>query len=325
MAEIDLENLEPQKISRDLRGKLALIYGEAGCGKTSLAAQFDKVLIAGFERGTNALNNVYVQPVKTWSDWKKMVKQLIKSDSLQEKFHSIAIDTADEAWLLCTKWVCEQNGIEELGDLAWGRGYDIAKKEFAAGFRDLVYSGYGLIFTSHSLDKTLKDDDGNEYNYIQPALPARPFDIINKMVDIIAYIREIDLGTEEEPNRQRVMFFRDDSGTRFKAKSRYKYIAHHCPLEYNAFVDAIYDAIDEEVAHSGGESSENSDPYAALDFESLIDEAKVLWGRLIDEDKTEDASKILEEVFGKPIKFSEIKSNEVKQLFRAITEIRDLL
>jgi putative ribosome biogenesis GTPase RsgA len=38
MAEIDLENLKPQKISRDLRGKLALIYGEAGCGKTSLAA-----------------------------------------------------------------------------------------------------------------------------------------------------------------------------------------------------------------------------------------------------------------------------------------------
>ena len=49
MAEIDLLNLEPQKISRDLRGKFTLVYGDPGCGKTSLAAKFDKVLICAFE------------------------------------------------------------------------------------------------------------------------------------------------------------------------------------------------------------------------------------------------------------------------------------
>lgn len=296
-----------------------------GCGKTSLAASFDKVLICGMERGTNALNNIYVQPIKTWSDWKKVVKQLIRNDELKEKFTSIAIDTADEAWSLCTKWICEQNGIDDLGDLPWGRAYDLAKKEFQSGFRDLSYAGYGLIFTSHAVEKKLKNDSGNEYEYIQPALQARPFDIINKMVDIITYIREINVGTEDEPEMKRVMFFRDDSGNRFRAKSRFKYIAHHCDLNYNSLVDTIYAAIDEETKHSGGTSSETTDPYSQLDYEELMEEAKAYWARLIDVDKTDEAAKILEDIFGKPTKFSEIEKSDVENLFRAITEIKELV
>lgn len=92
-----------------------------GVGKTSLAAKFENVLIASFEMGSNALNNVYVQPVKTWSDWRSMVSQLTKKKELKEKFHSIAIDTADEAWNLCVKYICSQNNVENLGDIPWGQ------------------------------------------------------------------------------------------------------------------------------------------------------------------------------------------------------------
>ena len=92
---IDLLNLQPQKISKNLKGKYILLYGLPGVGKTSLASEFNNVLIAGFEMGTNALNNVYVQPIKTWKDWRDMVKQLCKEEALQNKFDSIAIDTAD--------------------------------------------------------------------------------------------------------------------------------------------------------------------------------------------------------------------------------------
>lgn len=317
--------LEPQQISKNLKGKLALLYGDAGCGKTTLASKFKDVLIAGFECGTNALNNVYVQPVKTWDDWKSMVSQLQRNQKLKDKFQSIAVDTADEAWTLCTKWVCNQHGVEELRDLPYGQGYDYAKKEFAKTFRDLVFAGYGLIFISHAAEKTYKNEKGQEYTKIVPALPNRPFDVINKMVDVIAYIREIDVGTEEKPERKRFMFFRDTVGDRFLAKSRYKYIVPQVELEYTAFVEAIYDAIDKEVAHSGGEATDIENPYYVKSFDELMEDAREVWTKVVNNGKVNEAAAALEKEFGKPTKFSEITPDQVDQLSKVLLEIRDMV
>jgi len=56
-----------------------------------------------------------------------------------------------------------------------------------------------------------------------------------------------------------------------------------------------------------------------------MEEAKAYWARLIDVDKTEEAAKILEDIFGKPTKFSEIDRSDVELLFKAITEIKELV
>ena len=320
---IDLLSLEPQRISRDLKGKYILLYGLPGVGKTSLASEFKNVLIAGFEMGTNALNNVYVQPIKTWKDWRDMVKQLCTKDALKEKFDSIAIDTADFAWDLCVKWICSQNGVEKLGDIPWGGGYDLAKKEYTQTFRDLTYSGYGLVFISHSTEKTYKNEKGEDYTQIVPALPNRPFDIVNKMVDIIAYIREIPVEIGDKVENKRYMFLRGDQ--RFLAKSRFKYIKPRIELSYQGLVDAIFEAIDEEVAHTGGTASNEENPYTKQNFEEIMEDAKQLWGQVVQNDKTEQALAILEEEFGKPTRFSEILPEQTKELNAALIKIRDLI
>lgn len=320
---IDLLSLEPQRISRDLKGKYILLYGLPGVGKTSLASEFKNVLIAGFEMGTNALNNVYVQPIKTWKDWRDMVKQLCTKDALKDKFDSIAIDTADFAWDLCVKWICSQNGVEKLGDIPWGGGYDLAKKEYTQTFRDLTYSGYGLVFISHSTEKTYKNEKGEDYTQIVPALPNRPFDIVNKMVDIIAYIREIPVEIGDKVENKRYMFLRGDQ--RFLAKSRFKYIKPRIELSYQGLVDAIFEAIDEEVTHTGGTASNEENPYTKQNFEEIMEDAKQLWGQVVQNDKTEQALAILEEEFGKPTRFSEILPEQTKELNAALIKIRDLI
>ena len=320
---IDLLSLEPQRISRDLKGKYILLYGLPGVGKTSLASEFKNVLIAGFEMGTTAMNNVYVQPIKTWKDWRDMVKQLCTKDALKDKFDSIAIDTADFAWDLCVKWICSQNGVEKLGDIPWGGGYDLAKKEYTQTFRDLTYSGYGLVFISHSTEKTYKNEKGEDYTQIVPALPNRPFDIVNKMVDIIAYIREIPVEIGDKVENKRYMFLRGDQ--RFLAKSRFKYIKPRIELSYQGLVDAIFEAIDEEVAHTGGTASNEENPYTKQNFEEIMEDAKQLWGQVVQNDKTEQALAILEEEFGKPTRFSEILPEQTKELNAALIKIRNLI
>lgn len=322
---IDLLNLKPQAISKNLKGKFMMFYSLPGAGKTSLAAQFDKCLIAAFECGTNALHNVYVQPIKTWNDWKQMVNQLCKKKELQDKFDTIAIDTADEAWSLCTKYICDNEGIDNLSDLPWGQAYDLAKKEFQSTLRELAFNGYGLIFISHSTEKTYKNEKGEEYEMIVPALQNRPFDIINKMVDIIAYIREISAGEGDTQQRKRVMFLRDEIGDRFLVKSRYRYIKPKIELSYTGLVEAIYEAVDKEVASSGGAATDDKNVFFEQSYEEMMEEAKVLWIKVNEKGVTEKVSAILESEFGKPTKFSEITPEQTESLKKVLFEIRSII
>ena len=62
-----------------------------------------------------------------------------------------------------------------------------------------------------------------------------------------------------------------------------------------------------------------------LDFDILMDEAKMLWGKVIQRDKNPEAQEILKNIFGKPTKFSEILPEDVEKLNQAIIEIKDIL
>lgn len=320
---IDLLTLEPQKISKTLKGKSALIYGSAGVGKTTLASKFEKSLILAFELGTNALNDIYVAPMQTWKDFKDIVKQLTKKLELQNKFFNICIDTCDEAYKLCEKYVCNKYGVETIKEVSgYGGGYKILDEEFMTPFRDLSYMGYGLLFISHETEKPFTDEKGQEYTKIVPALPNRPFNLINKMVDVISYIREIPVSAEPDSPRERFMFFRGNE--KILTKSRFKYIIPKIPLDYQTYVDAIYDAIDKEIAETGGGTA-NSEAVDNYSFDSLMEDAKALWIKAVNSGKNQEVLNILETEFGKPTKFSEILPEQTKQLVSALQTIREIL
>lgn len=96
----------------------SLYDNKLGCGKTTLASKFKKALILSFEPGSNGLNNTYVVPIKTWREWKQLCNQLIREEALKDKFYSLAIDTVDEAYKLCEKWLCQEHGVETIKDVA---------------------------------------------------------------------------------------------------------------------------------------------------------------------------------------------------------------
>ena len=116
---IDILNLQPTTISRDLKGKYVLIYSVPKAGKTSLACQFPKNLLLAFEKGYNAIAGAKVVDINKWSDLKLVIRQLSKPEA-REMYDTITIDTVSIAWDLCEQFVCAQAGVQKIADIPWG-------------------------------------------------------------------------------------------------------------------------------------------------------------------------------------------------------------
>ena len=71
---INLLNIQPHKVSKDLSGYITYIYGAPKTGKTTLATQMDGSLLLAFEPGYHALPGVMAQDVTSWTEMKQIFK-----------------------------------------------------------------------------------------------------------------------------------------------------------------------------------------------------------------------------------------------------------
>lgn len=326
---IDLLNLEPVKINKDLKGKYILIYGQPKIGKTTLAAQFPKNLLLAFEPGYNGLDNAMVQPITKWSEFKQVLRQLAQEE-VKNKFDTITIDTADIAWDYCEKFICSSNVNENtgetpktLGDIPWGKGFDLCKKEFDNALRQIAMLGYGLVLISHEQLKNVKTESGEEYQKFMPTLPDRPKLIANRLVDIIAYLR---LSTADG---KRYIYTRGNE--RFEAGSRFVYLAPKIEMTYNNLVEELYKAIEQQAQeHNTKAAGAPSKNFYQSDktFEEVMTEAKQVFTQLLEKDKEKNAplmNNIIQKVFGKPIKLSETTPDQQELIEVVLDEWKALL
>lgn len=89
---INLLNIQPTKVSRDLSGYITYIYGPGGAGKTTFGVATPKPLLLAFERGYNALGGVMAQDITTWSQMKEVMREL-KKPEVKAAFSTIIVDT----------------------------------------------------------------------------------------------------------------------------------------------------------------------------------------------------------------------------------------
>ena len=322
MAGIDILDLQPSVISKDLRGKFLCIYSLPKAGKTSLACQFPKNLLLGFEHGWNAISGAMAIDIKKWTDFRQVLRQLEKPEA-QEKYNTITIDTVGIAWDLCEQYICAQHGVQSIGDIPWGGGYSAAKKEFENCLRKITQLGYGLVIIAHVDKRIEKRADDSEVEILGPAIQKRAYDVVNQLVDIIGYI---DITWNEDGTSERWLYTRKTPTV--MAGSRFKYLAPKIKFGYQELVDAIVEAIHKSEELDGAtvvEKSENAIE-EELDFESIRDEASKLWGNLVgqDPDNAEKILKKVEMIFGRKIKLSEITEDQ-KDLFNLVLlDMRDM-
>lgn len=324
---IDIFNIKPSVISRDLKGKYVLIYGKEKSGKTTAAASFPKALICAFERGYNGLGGVMAQDINSWSDFKTVLRQLEKPEA-KEIYSTIVIDTVSIAWDQCEQFICRQNGVQKIGDIPWGGGYSAAKKEFENSLRKITMMGYGVVLIAHNASRIEKNADGSEIEIIYPDLPKRAAEICNGIVDIIGYI-----GTEWEDGVARRYLYTRETPTLF-AGSRFKYMKPKIPFGYKELVAAIADAIEKSEKEDGVtvvDSAALVSSAEKLDFNEVRAKAQELWTRLVgsgDNANPEVASTILKKIemtMGRRMKLSEFTEDQVDLLQLVVDEMSDML
>ena len=249
---IDLLNLTPHKVSRDLRGYIVFFYGEPKSGKTTTAAHFPEALLLAFEKGYNAIPGIIAQPINKWSEFKQTLRELEKEE-VKKKFSTIIIDTADIAYDYCTKYICDNAkrpdggfGVDSISDIGYGKGYGMVSQEFDDNLRKIVQMNYGLVLISHATDKTFKNESGEEYNQIVPTLDKRATNIVSRMADIIGYSRIVDT---EDNGSKTMLFIRGTN--RYMAGSRFKYTPDYIEFSYENLTNAIADAIDAQAKETG--------------------------------------------------------------------------
>lgn len=279
-----LLDIKPHQVSRDLRGYSVFLYGAPKTGKTTIACQFPGALLLAFEKGYSTIGGVLAQPINSWSEFKKLFVEF-KDPAVKERYQTIVIDTADIAYSYCEKYICTResdakHSYQNVADIPYGKGYSMAMDEFDECIRKILQLGYGLVIISHDQDKTMKNENGEEYNQIIPTLDKRARLVCERTCDIIGYCREVE---DQEGHKTVRMFMRETS--RYVAGSRFKYTPDSIELSYDNLVKAIADAIDEQERVSKGSTT---DSYSSLhtddieyDFPALMKEVQQTVGALM--------------------------------------------
>lgn len=320
---IDILNIQPTTISRDLKGKYICLFGNAKVGKTTFACNAPKNLLLAFEKGYNAISGAKAVDINKWSDLKTVLRQLEKKEA-QEMYDTITIDTVGLMWQLCEDYICVANNVTALGDIAWGKGFSMCKREFENCLRKITKLGYGLIIIAHSEKRIEKVDDDNSIEIYSPNIPKRAADIVNQLVDIIGYI---GVEFDEKGESHRYLYTR--ATPTIMAGSRFPHLPAKIPFGYRELSESLSKAIEESGTEDGA-TIVDKDIQKVEDkrtFREVREEAEKVWTSLVKEDP-QNAQKIMglvEEIFGRQMKLSEINEKQVDLFKLLLDEMKALV
>ena len=237
---------------------------------------------------------------------------------------------------MCEDYIKSQQGVTEISDVAWGRGFKMLREEFEKTFRELSKQGYAIIFIAHSKVKLTDtiDKDGNRLEQISPNLPPACAEAVNGLVDIIAY-----LGVEYDENRNatRWLYLRE-TPTIF-AGSRYRAIVPRIPLSYDGLVKAVADAMEEEAKITGTsfiseEELKQQNVVSERPFTDVMVDAKAIWEQYLNmatdendkENRLATMQLIISKIFGNQgFKLSQALPQQAPLVQLFIDELKDML
>ena len=226
---------------------------------------------------------------------------------------------------MCDKYICNQLGIDNIGDGGWEtNGWSRYKKELEDCFRTITQLGYALICISHDQDKTFTRKDKTKYNQIVPTAQKSLNNIIKDMADLYLY------AALDETTQERKLIVRSLDNT-VDCGSRFKYMVNELPLDYDALIKALNDAIDKEAAETNNQFVTNERQATPVlrefNFDALMEEFKAIVEKLMNDNPTNSLKivSVTDKYLGKGKKVGDCTPDQADLVHLIVTELKETL
>lgn len=274
-------------VNTDLSRYIFGLLGESGIGKTTTMYKICEklfgedgyiVLDCGKEVGTNCINGVVAERIETYKKFIEVTDDIIKNKETDYPNLKVVIgDTIDQLFDIGEPYLVKLYNQEHMGEKnfvsvktinAVEGGFMHGQDRLIEMVLDRIFKlydcGVGFWYTGHVKNRSSDDVfTGESYDQLTTSMSQRYFNSVKNKTHFLG-IAYIDRAMEEEEygeqnpitkkrktrnkitSEARKVKFRDDSYTA-DSKCRFASIVDEVPLDADALIEAMKDAITEEV------------------------------------------------------------------------------
>ena len=341
----DLLNIEPVKVSSDARSASLMILGESKVGKSTFINDLygDKVLFIATERRHSFLTGAKVVDISSYAEYLKVMK-LIRDPKIQEEYDAVVVDTFTRLQEWVESYTLSRLGIEDLGDLGYGKGHSEFKKEMNKAVELIETSGLVPHFIVHTktVVKQIPKDEISEddvednmtltkdkktgkqvYEFNKEIADLKPsvFNSLNRVCDNILFF---DVVLDDKGKEQRRIWYRDSLF--HIAGSSLKNMPEYTELSAQAYLDAFEKAVNAEGKGNITDKPKEkpTDESGHYNYNELMAEVAELGKKLQTEGKSEERNKAISEVLGEGRKVKDLNENQAEVLAVLVDKLKEI-